>query len=287
MERAKVRHTPLSTSLHLLRSLFSFLILTDRLELQTTSSFSPQRLLPSSPPADYRPLSTTSTRKIYIPIKEYPDYKFIGLILGPRGSMQKEMERVTGAKIAIRGRGSRPEGRRAHPSGADEDDELHVLLTATSQEALDHAESLVSRLLVPVEEGLNEIKMRQLRKLAEMAGTLRDTNYGLELHFKENRPDGFSRSTPLPSPPRPPQFVTQAYYDLMTTLGEDTNNIQVQESTAHIAHQKDEEGYLSFLSSVGIETSSLGGNAFSSSTAASSPDLELHTEHQLPAPWDL
>lgn len=38
--------------------------------------------------------------------QEYPDYNFIGLIIGPRGMTQKQMERDTGAKIAIRGRGS-------------------------------------------------------------------------------------------------------------------------------------------------------------------------------------
>ncbi len=46
------------------------------------------------------------TRKLYIPIKKYPEYNFIGLIIGPRGITQKNMERETGAKIAIRGRGS-------------------------------------------------------------------------------------------------------------------------------------------------------------------------------------
>lgn len=58
------------------------------------------------PPADYKPMQLKKTRKMYIPIKKFPEYNFIGLIIGPRGITQKNMEKETGAKIAIRGRGS-------------------------------------------------------------------------------------------------------------------------------------------------------------------------------------
>ncbi|KAL0359046.1 UNVERIFIED_CONTAM: Splicing factor-like protein 1 [Sesamum angustifolium] len=43
------------------------------------------------PPADYRPPKLQ--KKLYIPMKEYPGYNFIGLIIGPRGNTQKRMER--------------------------------------------------------------------------------------------------------------------------------------------------------------------------------------------------
>jgi hypothetical protein len=46
------------------------------------------------------------TRKLPIPVKEYPNYNFIGLIIGPRGKTQKEMEYRTGCKISIRGKGN-------------------------------------------------------------------------------------------------------------------------------------------------------------------------------------
>ncbi|GLE11357.1 hypothetical protein PINS_up023737 [Pythium insidiosum] len=45
------------------------------------------------PPADF--LRQKLSRKIYIPIKEYPGYNFIGLIIGPRGNTQKRMEKET------------------------------------------------------------------------------------------------------------------------------------------------------------------------------------------------
>jgi hypothetical protein len=50
-------------------------------------------------------------RKLYIPWRKYPSYNFIGLIIGPRGNTQKKLEKETGCKIAVRGRGSGKEAR--------------------------------------------------------------------------------------------------------------------------------------------------------------------------------
>jgi len=124
------------------------------------------------PPLDYRPIQTKKNRKIYIPMKEYPDYNFIGLIIGPRGLTQKQMEKESGCKIAIRGRGSVKEGK-GKPTAAD-DEELHVLITGDTEENVSIAAKRVNELLVPVEEGKNEHKLSQLRKLAEINGTLRE-----------------------------------------------------------------------------------------------------------------
>ena len=46
--------------------------------------------------------NTKKTAKLFVPVKEYPGYPFIGLILGPRGNTQKKLERETGTKIVIR-----------------------------------------------------------------------------------------------------------------------------------------------------------------------------------------
>jgi len=125
------------------------------------------------PPLDYRPLQSKKTKKLYIPIDKYPDYNFIGLIIGPRGITQKQMEKETGAKIAVRGKGSVKDGKYPTPTQG-EDEPLHVLVTADTEESLERAAAMVERLLVPVEEGKNEHKRQQLRKLAEINGTLRD-----------------------------------------------------------------------------------------------------------------
>ena len=57
------------------------------------------------------------SRKIRIPVEEYPTYNFIGLIIGPRGKTQKDMEGKTGCKIAIRGKGSVKEGAKGRRNG--------------------------------------------------------------------------------------------------------------------------------------------------------------------------
>ncbi|CDP05352.1 unnamed protein product [Coffea canephora] len=131
------------------------------------------------PPADYRPPKLQ--KKLYIPMKEFPGYNFIGLIIGPRGNTQKRMERETGAKIVIRGKGSVKEGRlqqkRDLKPDPSENEDLHVLVEAETQESLDAAAAMVEKLLQPVDEVLNEHKRQQLRELAALNGTIRDEEY--------------------------------------------------------------------------------------------------------------
>ncbi|CAM8991235.1 unnamed protein product [Rhodiola kirilowii] len=131
------------------------------------------------PPADYRPPKLH--KKLYIPMKEYPGYNFIGLIIGPRGNTQKRMEKETGAKIVIRGKGSVKEGRlgqkRDLKPDPGENEDLHVLVEADTKEALEAAAGMVEKLLQPVDEVLNEHKRQQLRELAALNGTIRDEEY--------------------------------------------------------------------------------------------------------------
>jgi hypothetical protein len=47
-----------------------------------------------------------SSAKIFIPIDRFPDYGFMGLIIGPRGATHKKLETETNTKIAIRGKGT-------------------------------------------------------------------------------------------------------------------------------------------------------------------------------------
>ncbi|KAI3800072.1 hypothetical protein L1987_35380 [Smallanthus sonchifolius] len=131
------------------------------------------------PPADYRPPKVS--KKLYIPMKEYPGYNFIGLIIGPRGNTQKRMEKETGAKIVIRGKGSVKEGRlqqkRDLKYDPSENEDLHVFVEADTQEAVDAAAGMVQKLLQPVDEVLNEHKRQQLRELAALNGTIRDEEF--------------------------------------------------------------------------------------------------------------
>lgn len=140
------------------------------------------------PPRDYQPNMIRREAKLYVPTDKYPDYNFIGLILGPRGITQKQMERESGAKVAIRGKGSVKDGRGRLGANYNEEEPLHVLITADNDESLRKAEEMVKKLLVPVEENKNEHKRQQLRKLAEFNGTLRDNMWD----GGEDRRDMFS-----------------------------------------------------------------------------------------------
>ena len=106
------------------------------------------------------------------------------------------METESGAKIAIRGKGSVKEGKgksdAAHASNQDED--LHCLIMAETEEKVNKAKKLIHNVIetvctpahpalkistntiqaASIPEGQNELKRNQLRELAALNGTLRD-----------------------------------------------------------------------------------------------------------------
>lgn len=106
------------------------------------------------PPTEYLVQKRQSGRpseKIYIPVKEFPEIKWIGLILGPRGNSLKNMERESGAKIVIRGKGSTKEGKQSFGNRSqDEDDELHCNITADSEEKVQACVKLINRVIATV-----------------------------------------------------------------------------------------------------------------------------------------
>lgn len=89
------------------------------------------------------------------------------------------MESESGAKIAIRGKGSVKEGKgrsdAAHASNQEED--LHCLIMADTEEKVNKAKKLIHNVIetaASIPEGQNELKRNQLRELAALNGTLRD-----------------------------------------------------------------------------------------------------------------
>lgn len=107
------------------------------------------------------------------------------------------METESGAKIAIRGKGSVKEGKgrsdAAHSSNQEED--LHCLIMAETEDKVNKAKKLIHNVIETVSypiftypsslmlmrkqaasipEGQNELKRNQLRELAALNGTLRD-----------------------------------------------------------------------------------------------------------------
>ncbi|XP_045767720.1 protein held out wings isoform X2 [Maniola jurtina] len=128
---------------------------------------------------------TTLTEKVYVPVKEHPDFNFVGRILGPRGMTAKQLEQETGCKIMVRGKGSmrdkkKEDANRGKPNWEHLADDLHVLLTVEDTEnrakiKLARAVEEVKRLLIPQADGEDELKKRQLMELAIINGTYRDS----------------------------------------------------------------------------------------------------------------
>lgn len=135
-------------------------------------------VLEYNPPVDYKK-PEKNRDKLYIPLNEYPDINFVGLLLGPRGNTLRELQEKSGAKLAIRGKGLVKEGMRGDDSGNPEnDDDLHVVITADTTQKIALAKKLTQEIVSKAIEsptGQNEFKRTQLRDLAILNGTLRET----------------------------------------------------------------------------------------------------------------
>ncbi|XP_021377357.1 protein quaking-B-like isoform X10 [Mizuhopecten yessoensis] len=138
--------------------------------------------------------TVTLSEKLYVPVKEHPDFNFVGRILGPRGMTAKELEQFTGCKIMVRGKGSMRDKKKVnmnHVSFQEEqnrgkanwehlNEELHVLITvedARQRAEVKMAKAIeeVKKLLVPAAEGEDDLKKMQLMELAILNGTYRDS----------------------------------------------------------------------------------------------------------------
>jgi protein quaking len=124
--------------------------------------------------------------KVYVPVEEHPEYNFVGRILGPRGMTAKQLEQETGCKIMVRGRGSmrdkkKEEANRGKPNWEHLNDKLHVLITVEDSNnranvKIQRAVDEIKKLLIPVTDGEDELKKRQLMELAIINGTYRDSS---------------------------------------------------------------------------------------------------------------
>ncbi|CAA6660233.1 unnamed protein product [Spirodela intermedia] len=133
-------------------------------------------------------LPTTSVVKkvvrLDVPVDKFPNYNFVGRLLGPRGNSLKRVEATTQCRVYIRGRGSvkdsvKEEQLREKPGYEHLNEPLHVLVEAefpaeVIDAQLNQAISILEDLLKPVDESLDYYKKQQLRELALLNGTLRE-----------------------------------------------------------------------------------------------------------------
>ncbi|KAM5582803.1 KH domain-containing protein [Rosa sericea] len=137
-----------------------------------------------SPQSSSSGLIVKRTIRVDIPVDKYPNYNFVGRLLGPRGNSLKRVEATTECRVLIRGRGSikdpaREDMMRGKPGYEHLNEPLHILVEAELPVEIVDARLLQARevledLLRPVDESQDFYKKQQLRELAMLNGTLRD-----------------------------------------------------------------------------------------------------------------
>ncbi|PIN09617.1 RNA-binding protein Sam68 [Handroanthus impetiginosus] len=122
--------------------------------------------------------------RLEIPVDNYPNFNFVGRLLGPRGNSLKRVEATTGCRVYIRGKGSikdpdKEENLRGRPGYEHLNEPLHILIEAELPAnvvdiRLRQAQGIIEELLKPVDESQDFIKRRQLRELAMLNSSFRE-----------------------------------------------------------------------------------------------------------------
>ncbi|KAK1272099.1 KH domain-containing protein SPIN1 [Acorus gramineus] len=135
--------------------------------------------------------------RLEIPVDTYPNFNFVGRLLGPRGNSLKRVEASTGCRVYIRGKGSikdpdKEEKLRGRPGYEHLNDPLHILVEAELPVSivdarLRQAQEIIEELLKPVvcilslsivisfrDESQDFYKRQQLRELAMLNSNLRE-----------------------------------------------------------------------------------------------------------------
>ncbi|AET01137.1 putative STAR protein, homodimerization region [Medicago truncatula] len=126
--------------------------------------------------------------RLEIPVDTYPNFNFVGRLLGPRGNSLKRVEATTGCRVFIRGKGSikdpdKEEKLRGRPGYEHLNEPLHILIEAdlpanVVDMRLRQAQEIIEELLKPVDESEDFIKRQQLRELALLNSNLREESPG-------------------------------------------------------------------------------------------------------------
>ncbi|PXF42549.1 Female germline-specific tumor suppressor gld-1 [Gracilariopsis chorda] len=171
--------------------------------------------------------------KLPVPSDKFPDYNFVGRLLGPRGTTLRTLERDTGCRIMIRGKGSIRKDKEPDVRGKPGwehvfNEPLHVVIEApdglqepSASAALARAADAVELLLVPVPEERDALKRHQLRALAIMNGTYRGAPHA---QYPIPYPIESEPLAPLPSP------ILSAY-DSLSMLLEPTASLRKSPSS--------------------------------------------------------
>ena len=91
--------------------------------------------------------------------------------MGPRGKSHRNLERQTGTKILVRGKGSTRDGKDSI-DGLGRDEPLHVIITGDNEEGVKVAEEVIREICKVKDDKVNDYKKAQMRELAIINGQL-------------------------------------------------------------------------------------------------------------------
>jgi len=109
------------------------------------------------------------TKKVVVPVEKHPEINFFGLIVGPRGIIQKRMSQETGCHIFIRGRGSFVPGKPGRVPQEDDNEPMYIAISGPTQAQVDKAYGLCMDLLTQSANG-EAYKNKQLAELKSVLG---------------------------------------------------------------------------------------------------------------------
>ncbi|CAN8269539.1 unnamed protein product [Cochlearia groenlandica] len=126
--------------------------------------------------------------RLDLPVDTFPNFNFVGRLLGPRGNSLKRLEATTGCRVFIRGKGSikdpeKEEKLKGKPGYEHLSEQLHILIEADLpadivDRNLRQAQEIIEELVKPVDESQDYIKRQQLRELALLNSNMRENSPG-------------------------------------------------------------------------------------------------------------
>jgi len=135
------------------------------------------------PPACFQYKNSKLEDRVEVPQDEYPQYNFMGLILGPRGNSLEKIKQKYNCKIIVKGRGSLKEGMTGLKKDGSKfdslDEPMHVVINGPTPEAVkeasDHIRKLIKQQIEdPDGETMVALRASHMHELAVLNGTLRD-----------------------------------------------------------------------------------------------------------------
>lgn len=128
------------------------------------------------------------TQKVFVPVKQYPKFNFVGKILGPKGNSLRRLQEETQCKILIKGRNSMRDKIKEEElrktdnprySHLNKDLYVEVSTVATPAECyarVAYALAEVRKYIIPDKN--DEVSHEQLREIMEIDPELANAGYG-------------------------------------------------------------------------------------------------------------